>query len=124
MRKDDKAKQIKSYLCIDDESWLEYDSSLRGYIGFRVTGLAQVIKVPTFYSVTDGYEEVAKQVTNAGLDYGRCSEVISYYQKRLIASQESAKARQESFDEFRKEFSEVFEDLIQRRLREPLKWYI
>ena len=121
MKKEDKAKQIISYLCIGDENWLEYDPSLKGYIGFRVTGLEQVIKIPTFFSVTRGYEEVAKHVTNAGFDYGRCSEVVSDYQKQLVAFQESAKAHQESFNEFRKEFSEVLEDLIQRRSRELLK---
>ena len=114
MTKEKKAQRIKSYLCSGEDDWLSYDSSLKGCIGFKVEGLAEVIEIPSYFSVTSGYEWVAREVKNAGLDHGRCLEVVEN-------SLRVARERQESFDQFRKELGEVIEEKIQERVEKALQ---
>lgn len=114
MTKSEKAQKIKSYLCSGDDKWLSYDSTLKGCIGFKVDGLARVIKISSYSSVTSGYEEVVREVKNAGLDHGRCLEVVDNYLR-------VARERRESFEQLRRGLNEVFEEKVQQRVDKALQ---
>lgn len=121
MTKEKKAKAITSALGNTELNWISYDASIRGYIGFKVKGITEVVLVPSFCSVSRGCDEIAEAIKEAGLDYGHYAEIVDRYEALLEFKRKRAKVHQDNFDKFRQELSEVIQEKIERRALELIK---
>lgn len=114
MTKEEKAKEIVFRLADTSTSWMSYDATLRGYIGFKIEGIDEIVKVPSYLTVAQGEDKIAYAVVRAGLNHGSCKN-------RVEVLRESARSYQEYAHKLRQELDEVISEIIQRRTEKSLK---
>ncbi len=114
MTKEEKAKEIVSRLADKSASWISYDATLRGHIGFKIEGIDEIVKVPSYLTVAQGEDEIAYAVVGAGLNHGYCKNRVEVLRK-------SARSYQEYAHKLRQELDEVISETIQRKIERSLK---
>lgn len=114
MTKEEKAKEIVFRLAGTSASWITYDATLRGHIGFKIEGIDEIVKVPSYLTVAQGEDEIAYAVVGAGLNHGYCKNRVEVLRK-------SARSYQEYAHKLRQELDEVISETIQRKIERSLK---